>query len=286
MKFTKPKFERPITGVGKAKVGTKSFSLVDLTFRDDKGNTNEDTFSFKLSDLPEDLPDGFEIANGKDYFASITSTGDSLLNIRPAKGTFTVACSEFSETKDGDILVLERTGKFGTYHQFVPLLTVTKGAYKGINFPLYLPFGSDGKCRLVCGDTGLMEVVGNPDKSRGVSQLFDFLTFTGVADLNIKYPMDGDEPDNDPQAILNTLLKAVRKAGQEFTILADAGYVKAMAELDDVAVDDDDDAEDVVEDDEEEDVKPKAKAKAKVDVEDEEEDDVPAPKAKRKPKFD
>lgn len=277
MKFTKPKFEKPITGVGKAKVGTKSFSLA-MSYKNEQGGMEEDVFSFKLADLPKDLPDGFEVVNGKDYFASITSTGDALLNMRPAKGTFTVACSEFSETKDGDILVLERTGKFGTYHQFVPLLTVTKGAYKGTNFPLYLPFGSDGKCRLVCGETGLMEVVGNPDKSRGVAQLFDFLTFTGVADLNIKYPMDGDEQDDDPQAILNTLLKAVRRAGQEFTILADAGYIKAMAELDDVAVDED------VEDEEEE-VKPKAKAKVPAESPlDDDEDDKPLPKAKRKPK--
>lgn len=276
MEFRKPIFEKPITGCGTAKVGEKSFTL-NLSYKDAKGKIEEETFSFKKTDLPESLPENFEIESGKKYFASITTDGKKLMNIRPAKGTFKVKCTGFSETKDGDILVVKRNGDWGEYFQFVPLVTVQSGNAKGIEYPIYLPLGSEGKPRLTYNDDGLMVVVGDPDKSKSIQALYDFLTYTGVVEVDINYPVDGDEPDNDPQAVLGTLFKAIKKQNKVFTVLIADGYVKAMAE-----------DEDVVEDDEPDDdeVKPVKKAVKKVADEEEVVEDEPAPKAKRKPKFD
>jgi len=280
MEFKKPAFDKPITGCGIAKVGEKSFTLA-LSYKNAKGKVEEDTFSFKKNDLPDTLPEQFEIESGKKYFASITTDGKQLLNIRPAKGTFKVKCVKFSETKDGDILVVKRNGDYGEYFQFVPLVTVQSGNAKGIDFPTYLPLGSDGKPRLTYNDDGLMVVMGDPDKSKAIQALYDFLTYTGVADVDINYPVDGDSPDDDPQAVLGTLFKAIRKQNKVFTILVADGYVKAMAEDEDVMEDEDGD--------EEEEVKPKAKAKSSPKneiLEEEDDEEKPIVKAKRKPKFD
>jgi len=280
MRFTKTTFEKPITGCGIAKVGEKSFSL-NVSYKNEKGKFEEETFTFKKNDLPESLPEDFEIESGKKYFASISSDGKQLLNIRPAKGTFKVKCTEFSETKDGDILIIKKTGDYGVYYQFVPLLTVQSGNAKDIVYPVYLPLGSEDKPRFACGEDGTFEIKGDPEKSKAIQALYDFLTYTGVADMAVKYPMDGDEPNDDPQAVLGTLLKAIRKQNVTFTILVADGYVKAMAEDEDTITED--------EPDDEEEVKPRAKAKSSGKNEilaEEDDEEEPAPRAKRKPKLD
>lgn len=231
MKTRKPKFEKPITGCGIVKVAEKSFTI-DLTYKDEKGREQEDKFTFKLSDLPEDIPDGWQPKSGREYFASISNDGSTLLGIRPAKGTFTVRCISFSE-RDGEYVVINRTGDYGPYSQFVPLLTVRKGEHEGINYPLYLPYSSGEKARLVCGDSGLMEVVGDPEKSRAIANLFDFLTYTGVIEEDIEYPTVDGEPDDDPQSVLDALFSAVKHAKRDFVLPVENGYPKSMAEAED-----------------------------------------------------
>lgn len=267
MKLTKTKFEKPITGTGIVKVGEKSFTIL-LNFKDSKGE-QEEKYTFKLADLPENLPDGWELKSGKSYFASISTDGSKLLGIRPAKGLFRVRCIDLSETKDGEYLVVERSGDYGPYSQFVPLLTVQTGPNKGIDYPIYLPYASGDTRRFAPGDDGLMEVRGNPEKSRPIAQLFEFVTYTGIADLDLEYPVDGDDPDDDPQSVLEVIHKAIRKQKQDFNILVENGYVKSMSELDD------DGETDTVPDDE----------KEAEEKEEEEENKKPAP-AKKKPKWD
>lgn len=230
MKFVRTKFEKPITGTGVVKVGEKTFTI-NLEYKDEKGNVQEDKFTFKLSDIPETLPDGWEPKSGKEYFVSVSADGGTLLNIRPAKGTFTVRCDNLSETKDGDYLLLQREGQYGPYSQFVPLLTVQDGPHKGIDYPIYLPYSSGDTARFANED-GLMAVVGNPEKSKPIAALFDWITYTGIADMEIPYPEDDDEPNDDPQEILGTLHKAVKKAKQKFTLLVENGYPKALSEID------------------------------------------------------
>lgn len=251
MKTRKSNFEKPLTGTGKVTIGEKTFTL-NLTYKTGKDKsgdpiTETEKFTFKKSELPDTLPDGWELSAGKDYFASVSADGSKLLNIRPAKGTFQVRCSSFSEKDEGDILLIVQEGQYGPYSQFVPLLTVQKGPHKGIQYPLYLPYGSDGKSRFVAGDDGNMEIVGNPDKSKGVAMLFDFLTYTGIIEREIEFPLDGDEPDDDPQSVLGTLLREIKKAKQDFLILVENGYPKSLTELEEEPTDtvshDDDEAE-------------------------------------------
>lgn len=273
MKTRKPKFEKPITGVGPVKVAERSFTI-DLTYKDEKGREQEDKFTFKLADLPEELPDGWQPKSGKAYFASISADGGTLLNIRPAKGTFTVRCIDFSQ-KDGEYLVIARTGDYGPYSQFVPLLTVRDGDNEGIQYPLYLPYSSGDKARLVCGDGGLMEVVGDPEKSKAIASLFDFLEYTGVIEQDIEYPTDDDgEPNDDPQEVLDTLFRAVKKAKRDFTLLVENGYPKAMSEAEDVETES--------EPDDEPEEKP-AKKSTKATEPDEEVEEKPK---KKKPNWD
>lgn len=236
MKTRKTSFEKPLAGVGKVTLGEKTFTI-NLTYRTGKGDETEtEKLTFKYSDLPEGLPDGWELKTGKEYFASASHDGTKLLNIRPAKGTFQVRCVSFSENRNdsGDYLVVVRDGEYGKYSQFVPLLTVQKGPHTGIDFPIYLPYGSEGRTpRLGCDDNGLMTLDGDVTKSRGIALLQDFLIYTGVYEEDIQYPMDGDEPDYDPQAVLRVLHKAVKRAKQDFIVLVENGYPKSLAELED-----------------------------------------------------
>lgn len=258
MKTRKNTYEKPLSGTGKVKVGEKSFTI-DLTYRVDKDKFEEEKFTFKLADLPDNLPDGWEIINGKEYFASVSADGSKLLNIRPAKGTYVVRCTNFSEKDEGDFLILTKDGQYGPYSQFVPLLTVQKGPNKGIDYPFYLPYASGDRTRLACGDGGLMEVVGDPEKSKPVAALYDFLTYTKVIEEEIEYPMDGDDPDDDPQAVLGVLLKSIRKAKADFLVLIENGYPKSLAEVEDDSVPDTDPDEKVTEPEKEE--KPAKKSK-------------------------
>lgn len=276
MKTNKSVYEKPISGCGVLKLGEKTFTI-DLTYKDEKKREHDEKVTFKVSDLPDDLPDGWTLENGKEYFVTVSADFSTLLNIRPAKGTFLVRCIAFSEAKDdsGDYFINAKVGDFGPYTQFVPLLTVRKGRHEGIDYPLYLPYSSGNKMRLVCGDGGLMEVTGDPEKSKAIANLYDFLTYSGVIEQDIEYPTDDDgEPNDDPQEVLDVLFRAVKKAKRDFVLLVEGGYPKSMAEAEDNVVEEPAD---------EPDEKPARKSRATTTTTDEEPEEKPK---KKKPVWD
>lgn len=298
MKSVKPKFERPITGVGVVKLGKSTFS-VEVAYKNEKGKDDSESFQFKMKDLPEDLPEGFELKNGKSYWFNIRADGSAINNIRPAKGVFKVKCVGMATKEDDrgneEFVVLEKKGDFGAYKQIVANLVVQEGDAAGTVFPQYLPFGSenskgDWTYRFAPDEDGNFTVVGNPDKSKNVAALFDFVQYTGLGDVELPFPDTEDEQD-----VLEVLHKAIRKQKKVFSLIVENGYTKSMTSADDdVEVEEVDEDEapapkkskKVVEEDDEEVVAPKKSAK-KVVVDDDEEDEAPAPKKKvARPKFE
>lgn len=252
MKFSKPKYQKPITGVGVFKLGKTSFS-VDVQFKDAKGNDDSENFSFKLSDLPEDLPESFDLRNGVSYFWNIRADGSAINNVRPAKGTFNVVCDGVTKDDKDNYQVIERTGDFGKYWQVVVNLRVVDGNAAGILFPCYLPFASEYKGerqeRFVDDGEGNLTIVGNPDKSRAIAQLFDLIEYAGLADTEIPFPDSEDEQD-----VLAVFSKALRKAKKKFMLIVEKGYIKSMASVDDTDEDAEDDEEIETDEDEVEEV--------------------------------
>lgn len=261
MRFSKPKYQKPVTGVGVFKLGKNRFS-VDVQFKDAKGNEDSENFSFQLSDLPEDLPETFELKNGSSYFWNIRADGSAINSARPAKGMFSVVCTGIAKDDKDNFLVMEKLGQYGKYWQIVANLVVTDGNATDIVFPLYLPFaGTDSRSgdrfdRFVADDDGNFTIVGSPDKSKAVAQLFDFIEYAGLSDVEIPFPDSDDEQD-----VLAVFSKALRKGKHEFMIIVEKGYVKSMASINDDESDDDEDVE----------VTPIVKKKVVVDEDDDEE---------------
>lgn len=237
MKLTHTKSEKPISGLGTISVGNKTFTI-DLTYKDSKGREKEGKFTFKHSELPEGLPEGYELKSGKEYFVNISSDESTLRDIRPASGSFRLRCTDFARTDDDDFFILLGEGDYGPYSKFIANLTVQSGPHKGVVYPLYLPLTSGDRHRFNPDDDGMIELTGNPEKSAAIRMLFNFATYSGLADLDLEFPMDGDEPDYDPQLLLDILCKAVKKQKQDFTGLVSKGYIEALAELDDDTVSD------------------------------------------------
>jgi hypothetical protein len=305
VKFSRPKYQKPVTGVGVFKLGKTSFS-VDVHYKDAKGNDESENFSFKLSDLPEDLPETFELRNGGQYFWNIRADGSAINSVRPAKGTFNVVCDGVTKDEKDNYQVIERTGDFGKYWQVVVNLRVVDGNAAGILFPCYLPFASEYKGerqeRFVDDGEGNLTIVGNPDKSRAIAQLFDLIEYAGLADIEIPFPDSEDEQD-----VLAVFSKTLRKAKKKFMLIVEKGYIKSMASIDDAddeEVEDEEEIEtdeDEVEEVEEEVVEePKKKVSKKLPevvekvskavkkpvVEDDDEEEVEQPKKKSKrPQF-
>lgn len=233
MRNRKPESNKPRNGVGKVALGEKSFTL-SLTFKNKEGEViDQDKFTFKYTDLPEDIPDEWEMKSGKEYLATISADGSKLIAIRPAKGSFVFVSRDFARNDEGDFKILEKEGQWGPYLEFIPLLTVDEGPNKGINYPLYLILGNKDKLKLTHGENDLMETT-LPDKPKGNAAMFrDYLEYTKVYEEDIPYPMDGDEPDDDPQAILTALLKVVKKQKARFQGMVENGYPKSLAEVED-----------------------------------------------------
>lgn len=269
MKRIKTKNEKPISGIGVVQTGEKSFTI-DLEYDDGK----EKKFTFKFADLPETHPEGWMPKPGKEYWAKISANGQELQDIRPAKGTFELRSLGIAETSDGDYFIHLKEGTYGPYSQFIVNLEVQKGVNKGIVYPLYLPLTSGDKCRFEADDDGLFTVTGNPDKSKSVAMLFDFVEYAGLTDIDIEFPMDGDEPSEDLQDILDALNRPLRKQKRVFTGLVENGYVKSITELDEADEPEPEDAEP--------DEKP-AKKSAKAEPEEEPEE---KPKKRNKPNWD
>jgi len=291
MKLTKQKFEKPVNGVGTVKLGRNSWSI-EVLHRNDKGKEDTTRFSFKLDDLPENLPEEFALKNGKAYFVSVRADGSAINQLRPAKGMFNMKCSGLAKDDDGNILVLERTGQYGKYWQFIAEMIVTSGENKGILYPLYLPLGDEGKngprYRFVPDDDGNFTVVGNPDKSKNVAQLFDFITCTGLADVEIPFP-EGDPEDLDVQEVLEVIDKNVRKLKRTFQIIVENGYPTKLGDFNGDTEDEDEDAPEEVDETEEEETPKTRTAKAKATgkkAAEADEDDEEEVKPRKRPKFD
>lgn len=236
-------YDKPISGVATVTVGRKSFTI-SLTYKDSKDRTKTEDLEFGQDELPEDLPDGWQLKDGKKYFVAVSSDMDKLLTIRPAKGTYEFTCSGIAKTRNGeDFFVNERTGDYGPFAQFVANLMVTKGPDKGIIYPHYLPLSSGDRMRFVPENDGTMGIAGNPEKSRPIANLYDWVEKTGLDDPDSppKYPTDDDdEPSTDPQDILAVLDKEVRKRKRIFMGMVELGYIKSLGDADDDPDPDDD----------------------------------------------
>lgn len=253
MKVIKKSGEKGITGVAIAKTGEKGFTFV-LKSGDHEG----EKYPFKSHDMPEDLPEDFVLENGKEYFVSLNADADEIRAIRPSRGFHVVRCVDLARTQDEDFLVIERDGDHGKYYQFVAQLAIQNGAYEGIIVPLYLPLGNKDYKRMQDDGEGNIALVGNPDRSKYFSQLYDFWVYSMGEETDVEY-------SEDDQELLGNLLRVILKKKMKFGVTLDKGYIKSLSALDDV-VDDSDEAE--------EDDKPKKSSKSKKPVEDEEEEDL------------
>lgn len=300
MKFTKMKFEKPLSGCGVVTLGKSTFSF-DLEHKDAKGNADTTHFSLGHDLLPDDLPETFRLKNGKAYWFNIRADGSAINNVRPATGRFKVVCSGIAKNVEtGEFTVIEKGGDFGKYWQYVAELEVVEGPNKGIKYPLYLPLASENKktgepqLKYHADAEGNFSPMGDPDKSANIRRLFDWIICSGLVNITMVWK---EEYDSDSQPLLKALDKAVRKLSVEFEMVAKNGYPDYMAslEVEDDAADDEDEVEEeetpkakakkVVEEEDEED-QPKAKAKKVVDEDDDEpEDDDDTDEPVKRPSF-
>lgn len=261
MKVTKKSGEKGITGIAVVKTGDKGFTFVMKS-----GDHEGEKYPFKVKDMPDNLPEDFILENGKEYFVSLNADADEIRAIRPSRGFHVVRCTDLARTQDEDFLIIERTGEYGKYYQFVSQLAIQGGKYDGIIVPLYLPMGGDGEDKKKMQDDGdgNITLVGSLEKSRAFSQLYDFWVYALGEETDVAY-------DEDDQELLGNLLRAVLKKKQKFGVTLDGGYVKSLSALDDVVEDADDDVSD---DEEEKAPKKSSKSKKPVDNDDEEEEDL------------
>ena len=269
MKFLQQKFDKPLTGTGKVLVGKRTFSF-DL---EQKGGEVEH-FSFPNSALPEDLPDNFKIKNGGRYWFNIRADGSAINNIRPASGFFSVVANGVAKNEEGQYTVIESTGDFGRYWQFVVELIVTQGSAEGITFPLYLPLANENKkgepvLKFGADPEGNLSPMGNPAKSTNIKRLFDFIIASGLVDITMVWK---DKYAEDFQSFLGAFDRAIQKSGQtEFGLVVARGYPDSMTPTDAEPVEDEE-VDDEVEDDDE--VAAPVKSKSKVAPVDDDDDEV------------
>jgi hypothetical protein len=257
-----------LTGVGTVALGKSTLSF-DLEYKNDKGKMDSEHFSFKHSDIPDDLPDGFKMKNGKEYWFNIRADGSQINNIRPASGTFKVHASGVAKDQEGkEFSVIEKTGDYGAYCQFVVDLEVLEGSNTGITYPLYLPLSNTNKgtVQLKFGpdDEGNLSPMGNPEKSANIRRLFDFIICSGLVDVTMPWK---DEYVDDVQLFLKAFDKAIRKLDVTFELKAKNGYPDYMGSIE--TEDEEVETEEEVEDE----PVPAKKSTKKVVVEDDDEED-------------
>jgi hypothetical protein len=227
-----------ISGVGTLELGK---TKVRITFEDaDKGQ-----YTLPLSVL-DDLP--FEPKEGKDYYIALNGKGDTVYNIRPAQGIFTVRCVDFirpdkdqTEAPEPQTRSMTRDGKVNTWRIFsIKLEIVDHPVYSGVTLTAQLPY--DWFMQADDGSVGLRE----PQKqSNHYDNLESFLDFSGAFETVI---------DWDDENILPALLTVIKKAKKKFDVEIRDGYVTHYIP-----------SRDVDEDDEEVET-----PKAKVDLDDDE----------------
>lgn len=198
-----------ISGVGTLEFGK---TKVRITFEDkDKGQ-----YTLPLSAL-EDL--AFEPKEGKDYYIALNGKGDTVYNIRPAQGIFTVRCVDFvrpdkdqTEAPEPQTRSMQRDGKQQTWRIFNTKLEIVDDArYDGVTMTAQLPY--DWFMEADDGSVGLRE----PQKhSDHFDRLETFLDLSGAFETVI---------DWDDENILPALLTVIKKAKRKFDVELRDGYV-------------------------------------------------------------